>query len=151
VPDTQPPAARPAGLLPRLAAGLYDGLLIAALQFGATALVNPLMPGDHVPTGASWYQIFLLGISFAFYAWFWTHGGQTLGMRAWRLRVVTHHGQPLSWPRATLRYIASVLSWGTVVGLLWCVVNGRTLHDWFSGTIVLRLPKTAASAAGSTA
>ncbi|MGH8454141.1 MAG: RDD family protein [Nevskiales bacterium] len=133
--------AKLAGLLPRLAAALYDGLLIVALQFIATALINPLMSLDHVPVGAHWFQGYLLLVSFLFYAWFWTHGGQTLGMRAWRLRVVTVDGQPISWARATLRFAASVLAWGTVVGLLWCIIDGHALHDRLSGTLVLRLPK----------
>lgn len=134
-------AARPAGLWPRLAAALYDGFLIAALLFAATALVNPLMPQDHVPVGRHFYQAYLLLVWFLFYAWFWTHGGQTLGMRAWRLRVVDRDGGAIGWPRAALRFAVAVVAWGTVAGLLWCVVDGRALHDRISGTVVLRLPK----------
>lgn len=138
----------PAGLWPRLAAAVYDSLLIGALLFAATALVNPLMPQDHVPGGAHWYQAGLLLLVFGFYGWFWTHGGQTLGMRAWRLRVLTTDGQALDWRRATLRFVLSVLAWSTIIGLLWCLVDGRALHDRFSGTQVLRLPKTGKSGRG---
>jgi uncharacterized RDD family membrane protein YckC len=137
-------AAQPAplaGLLPRLGAALYDGLLLLALFFLATALVDPLMPQDHVPAGAVWFQLYLLLVAFFFYGWFWTHGGQTLGMRDWRLRVVTRDGTALRWPRAALRFALAVPSWLTVAGVLACVAGGHTLHDRLSGTQVLRLPK----------
>ncbi len=139
---TQPSAMPPAGLLPRLGAAIYDGLLLLALFFLATALVDPFMPQDHVPAGSIWFRLYLLLVAFFFYGWFWTHGGQTLGMRAWRLRVVSHSGMPLRWPRAALRFLVAVPSWLGVVGILFCLVDGRALHDRLSGTQTLRLPET---------
>ena len=44
-----------------------------------------------------------------YFVWFWSHGGQTVAMRAWGLRVVTAGGQPLGRGRATLRYLAAWL------------------------------------------
>ncbi|HXG28630.1 MAG TPA: RDD family protein [Nevskiales bacterium] len=137
---TTPPAS-PAGLLPRLGAALYDLLLLLALFFLATALVDPLMPQDHVPAGSLWFQLYLLLVAFLFYGWFWTHGGQTLGMRAWRLRVVTRDGAALRWPRAALRFLVAVPSWLSLLGLLCCAIDGHALHDRLSGTQTLRLPK----------
>jgi uncharacterized RDD family membrane protein YckC len=40
--------------------------------------------------------------------WFWSHGGQTVAMRAWHIRLVDVHGQPVRWTRALGRY---VLAW----------------------------------------
>lgn len=134
-------ATQSAGLLPRLGAALYDGLLLVALFFPATAVLAPFMPGDHIPTGSLWFQCYLLLIVLGFYGWFWTHGGQTLGMRAWRLRVVDLKGGTIRWPRALLRFILGSLAWLTVIGLLLCLRNGVALHDSLSGTRVLRLPK----------
>ena len=130
-----------AGLLPRLGAALYDGLLLIALFFLATAVVDPFMPGDHVPAGAWWFRAYLLLVAFLFYGWFWTHGGQTLGMRAWRLRVLDPAGNPISWLRAALRFSMAVPAWLSVVGALWCVKDGRALQDILSRTRVVRLPK----------
>ncbi len=135
------PQPHPAGLLPRLGAAVYDGLLLVALFFLATALVAPLMPSDHIPTGTIWFQAYLLLVMFGFYGWFWTHGGQTLGMRAWRLRVLNTDGSALRWSRALLRFIVAWLAWFSVIGLLLCLRNGVALHDQLSNTRVLRLPK----------
>jgi uncharacterized RDD family membrane protein YckC len=141
MPTPSDTVAKPAGLLPRLGAALYDGLLLLALFFLAAALVDPFMPQDHVPAGALWFRLYLLLVAFFFYGWFWTHGGQTLGMRAWRLRVVCRDGRPLRWPRAALRFLVAVPSWASLLGVLWCVAGGHALHDRFSGTQTLRLPK----------
>ena len=40
--------------------------------------------------------LLMLAVAWAFYGWFWLHGGQTLGMRAWRLKLVTDDGRPLT-------------------------------------------------------
>ena len=86
--NSQTQAEPIAGFVRRLAAMLYDGLLLIALIMLATALITlPLgMPSD------AWlivYQVFLFEIiPLVFFCGFWINGGQTLGMRAWRLRIV---------------------------------------------------------------
>ena len=139
--DSTTLSTKPAGLLPRIGAAIYDGLLLIALFFLATALIDPFMPDGHVPAGALWFQLCLLWVAFLFYGWFWTHGGQTLGMRAWRLRAVDLAGKPMRWPRAALRFVCALLAWMTIAGLLWCLVDGHALHDHVSKTRVLRLAK----------
>lgn len=131
-----------AGLWPRLGAAVYDAFLLVALFFLATALVAPFMAGDHVRTGAAWFQAYLLLVSYGFYGWFWTHGGQTLGMRAWRLRLVGQDGSTVGWQRALVRFAVGALAWLSVIGLLACLRNGIALHDRLSGTRVLRLAKS---------
>jgi uncharacterized RDD family membrane protein YckC len=42
-----------------------------------------------------------------YFVWFWSHGGQTVAMRAWHVRLLTHDGQTVSQWRALLRYLAS--------------------------------------------
>ncbi|MDE2273859.1 MAG: RDD family protein, partial [Gammaproteobacteria bacterium] len=42
---------------------------------------------------------------------FWTHGGQTIGMRTWKLRVVRLDGVRLDWYRALLRYLGMLIPW----------------------------------------
>ncbi len=130
-----------AGLLPRIGAAVYDSLLLLALFFPATALVDPFLPQDHVPAGTIWFQIYLLLISFLFNGWFWTHGGQTLGMRAWRLRVTDESGNPVSWGRAALRFLCAIPVWFTVISLFVCIGGGRAPHDRLSRTRVVRLAK----------
>lgn len=139
----------PAGLLRRLGALLYDTLLIVALMMIATALFLPLTGGEAVsaethPTLTVVYQLVLLSLLVAFYGYFWTRGGQTLGMAAWRLRVEREDHGLLTWPD-TLRRLAwaavSLLCAGA--GLLWVVVDRerRAWHDRLSRTRVVVVPK----------
>jgi len=130
-----------ARLLPRLGAVVYDAFLIVALFFIAAIAVAPFMPADYVPAGSLWFRLWLVTVMFLFFGWFWTHGGQTLGMRAWRLRVVDRRGGPITWKRALMRFLIAWPAWLSVIGLLWCLRDGRALHDQFSGTRVVRLQK----------
>jgi uncharacterized RDD family membrane protein YckC len=140
MPDHNPPA----GLLRRLAAGVYDGLLVLALLLIPTSVVMAIRGGAPVPPGDVWFQLLLLATAGAFFTWFWTHGGQTLGMRAWRLRVETAAGQTLTARTALLRFgvgIVSLAAFG--LGVLWIVVDpGKCAwHDRAAGTRVVVLAK----------
>jgi uncharacterized RDD family membrane protein YckC len=97
-------------LLRRYAAGLYDLLLVIALWFPATAIALAIFQNDRVlpETG---YRLYLLAIAFVFFGWFWTHGGQTLGMRAWRLALVTGNGRPPGLYQAFVRYLGMLIPW----------------------------------------
>lgn len=107
-------AASP-GVLRRIAALVYDSMLVTALLMGATALVLPLTAGEAVPTSglaAAAFRLYLVAILFAFFTWCWVRGGQTLGMRAWRLRVQNRDGTAIGWRRAGARWAGALLIWG---------------------------------------
>lgn len=112
------------GLLRRLASLLYDTILVTALLMGATAVLLPLTHGEAIPASGRLatiaYQGYLLVVVFAFFSWCWTRGGQTLGMRAWRLRVRTANQAPVGLPNAARRFGAALLLWGPLaLVLLW--------------------------------
>lgn len=134
----------PATLVRRLSAALYDGLLLIALWIGATAVAVLVNAGQAIDSGHPLLQAWLLAIPVAFYLWFWTHGGQTLGMRAWRLRLISQNGQAITPARALLRMPLAMLAWLSVIGLLWCLVDprGRAAHDLLSGCLVIVEPKS---------
>ena len=113
-------------LLRRLAGLVYDLLLLLAVLFVATALILPLN-GGHAFNSAQWaYPVYLGLVSFAFVGWFWTHGGQTLGMRAWKIRAVGIAGQPLDWRQALIRSFFAMLSAAVFgLGFLWMLVDSR--------------------------
>ncbi|TAN68933.1 MAG: RDD family protein [Methylobacter sp.] len=130
------PISKP-GFLRRLAAILYDLLLLIAVLFVATALLLPLNAGEAFTAQQFFFPLYLLLVSFLFYAWFWTHGGQTLGLRAWKIKLLTLEGKPISWKQALLRFMAAILSWGFCgLGFLWILVdeNQRSWHDRLSKT-----------------
>jgi len=125
------------GLLRRLAVVFYDFLLLIALLFLATALLLPLNAGEAFTRQQIFYPLYLLVISFFFYGWFWTHGGQTLGLRAWKIKLLSVNGQPITWVQALLRFIAAIISWSFLgLGFLWILFdkNQRSWHDHLSKT-----------------
>lgn len=126
------------GFLRRLAALIYDLFLLVALLFLATVMLLPFTDGAAVsPQAILIYRIYLAVVSFFFYGWFWTHGGQTLGLRAWRIKVLTLDQKPVNWNQALLRFVTAIPSWGFFgLGFLWILVdkNRRSWHDNLSKT-----------------
>lgn len=130
-------------LLRRLAAAVYDGLLLAALWFCAAALVIAVRGGP-IPALNLWFELYLLVLGFLFCGWFWTHGGQTLGLRAWRLRVIANGGNTLNWRRSLARYLFAVPSWLSIVGICWSLLDsrGRAWHEIASGSKLTVIPRS---------
>ena len=132
----------PAGLVRRLAALIYDWLLLSGLLFTATLLLILLRGGAAIAPSSWWFDVILVLISFMFFGWFWTHGGQTLGMRAWKIRVERQDGNALDWPDALRRYLAAwLLLLPPGLGFVWGWLNKDRLcwHDQLSATRVVRL------------
>ena len=104
----------------RLAAMFYDSLLLFALLM-VCALPVVLIAGENSSFFKSpLYTLYLYSISFVFYGWFWTSGGQTLGMRSWKIRVVRNDGQSLGWDSALMRFLLATISLTLFgLGFLW--------------------------------
>jgi uncharacterized RDD family membrane protein YckC len=128
---------RPPGLWRRLAAIGYDLILLVAVFFAATAVLLPFTGGEAIGPHNFLYTAYLIVVAFGYFGWFWTHGGQTLGMRSWHLRLVGEGQMSVSWPRALLRFAGAWLSWiACGAGFLWLLVDPERLtwHDRVSGT-----------------
>ncbi|MGH8627672.1 MAG: RDD family protein [Gammaproteobacteria bacterium] len=126
----------------RLAAVSYDALLLSAVLLSFTFVIVLARAGRAVSPGSLWYLALLLGVCFFYFTWSWVHGGQTLGMRAWRLVLMRCGGGRVSWPQASLRFFAALLSWASLgLGFLWCVVDRKRLcwHDRASKTLLVTL------------
>ena len=130
------------GLLRHLAALLYDGLLLASIYFVLTAILIAFRGGEAFSPAHPGYSLCLIVTGLGFFGWFWTHGGQTLGMRAWGLQVQSLNGTSCHWQQALLRGIWALLG-GSFLGLgyLWSLIDheGRTLQDHRSGTRLIRV------------
>ena len=139
--------ASPVPLWRRLAAASYDGFVVAALFFIGSALVMPMshsaITPDH-PLAELLYRLYLLGIGFAFFGGFWIRNGQTLGMLAWRVKLVASaDGTRISLKQALVRYLAALLSWLPLgLGFWWSLWDAekKTWHDRLSGTELKRTP-----------
>ena len=134
---------KPAGLLVRLLAMFYDSLLLLSALLIATALAL-MVTGGTLSYHNPFFRTFLFLICFSFYAWFWLHGGQTLGMRAWRLRLQRFDGRAITIWQALLRFMVAIPSLAIGgLGLLWMLVDKDRLavHDRVSESTIVRLPK----------
>ena len=131
-------AANP-GLFRRLAAIFYDSWLIAGIWL-LGVIVDTFVRDSrglavemsHLPL-----QVYLALAPFLFFGWFWTHGGQTLGMRAWRLKVLAEDGSPMTWSRSVIRVAWAHLSLVALgLGYLWVLIDRDRLawHDRLSRT-----------------
>ncbi len=139
---SSPLALRPASLWRRLAALLYDSLLLLGVLFLATALLLPLTGGAAIPAYQPLFQVYLLCVSFGFFTYFWRRGGQTLGMQAWHIRLVNQAGGAISLRQALLRFSIAWLSAAALgLGFVWALFEPqrRTWHDLAAGTRVIRL------------
>lgn len=127
--------ARPS-LLRRMAASAYDGLLLLGVLFLATAVVLPFNAGQAFAATQYFYPFYLLSVSFLFFGWFWTHGGQTLGLRAWKIQVQTFDHQNITWTQAAKRFCCLLFTLG--LDLVWLLFNKQYLglHEKLSGSAV---------------
>lgn len=146
---------RPAGLLRRFAAMVYDSLLLMAigLAYGAViTLLNVLIQGtpaqgEAIQWGHWRFPLFigLLSVWVGFFYYFWGRSGQTLGMRAWRLKLVDETSGQLASPQQRLaRGLVAPLSL-LLAGLgyfwLWVDPGRHTAHGRLTGTRVWLMPK----------
>ncbi len=137
-----------AGFGRRLAALVYDGFLLAALLMIFTGSALFLTHGAAiVPTSAgAWVYVYRAGLVLViagYYALNWRRSGQTLGMRAWRIRAVNESGETLTWDAVILRAGFGLLAWmPAALGVLWLYFDPEhlALHDRLSKTRVVHLP-----------
>ena len=147
----------PAGLVRRLAAMFYDFLLCVALMMVVTlvyqqGLLRLVYGSEKLRQLADQGGLIgdpllssLLFVSlFAFFAKFWTHSGQTLGMQVWGVRVQNADGTRISLLQALLRFIISIGSWACLgLGFLWMLwdKDKHTWQDRYSESVVVQIPK----------
>lgn len=132
-----------AGVGRRLAALTYDLLLLAAIWMLVTIAVLAARGGDPVPAGSLPFRLLLLLTAAGFFVGFWVAGGQTPGMRTWRLRIVGRQEGPPDLPTGVIRFAVGLLS-GACLGLglfwLWLGRPAQTWYDRLAGTRVIVLP-----------
>jgi uncharacterized RDD family membrane protein YckC len=143
----------PAGLLRRLMAMIYDGLLVLAIVLTTTGLANLFAPrptlapdattasleGMQTVTGPLLSSALFIEV-FIFFAFFWVRYGRTLGMQAWRLRVQDAEGQNITLLAALKRYLVaypSLLALGLGYWVMLLDPMKRSWSDRASGTRVV--------------
>ena len=138
---------RYAGLFRRLFAIFYDAFLLTAILLILAAIVMTLNQGKAIETSDNFqpfYAIFMLGICYLYFSWFWINGGQTLGMKTWQIKMVSSDGRPVNWKTTSLRFVTAIVSWGfAALGFLWALFDSkrRCWHDLVSHTELIDLRK----------
>lgn len=120
----------------RVAAMFYDALFVfavlalASLPWSVAGITpeHPLYPV---------YMVFLYALIAGYFTWFWTHGGQTPGMKTWKILLVADGGGAVGWHTALLRFAAAMLSLGALgLGFIAALFNDERLawHDRLSAS-----------------
>lgn len=123
----------------RSAAFLYDCLLLIALFFIITAIAIGFNQGEAIQNAA--WLLFLYAIGFFFFDWFWRHGGQTLGMRAWRIKVEGIQHETLTLGESLARYLTGTFLFVFTLLYIPLSKDGTALHDRLSKTRIVKYYK----------
>ena len=116
---------------------IYDSLLIFAILFAATAILLAFNHGEAIESNP-YFNLYLIFSVFTFYAWFWQKSGQTLGMRIWKIRIISEYGGNPGWGISFLRLgfaMVSLLCLG--LGYFWRLFRPYTWHDKLSQTRII--------------
>lgn len=133
------------GLFRRIFAIFYDGFLLLAILFIVTAISNALNNGSAIEPENIFYPLYIMTIlclCYFYFAWFWIHGGQSLGMKTWKIQLRTTNNKKISWKTTSIRFFSAIISWMFFgLGFLWAFVDNknRCWHDLISNTEILDL------------
>lgn len=120
---------------------LYDAVILLGLLMLASAVALPFGNINKVAFQDFWFTLWLFVIAFAYLGGCWRHGGMTVGMRAWRVRLVSDNGQVISWPGCLLRFLVAMISLITLgLGIFWALADRkkRCWHDMAAHTLLIR-------------
>lgn len=133
-------SGHPASLIRRLLSLVYETLLLAAVLFAGTLPVLILMQHAGAALIRPLLQLYVPLLCGAYFVWQWLHGGQTLPMKSWRLKLVMRDGAQLTPRRALYRFILALLGLALIgTGFLWAFFDRdrQFLHDRLAGTRIV--------------
>lgn len=135
-----------AGLLRRLAALMYDCVLLLAILFVGTLALMPLTGGEAITPATRGlgtylaYRAYLALLALGYFGLAWTRGGRTLGMMAWKIRLVAVGDSAPGWPVATMRFASGLaLAVAAESGLRLAFVPGGSARVLAGGILLLPL------------
>jgi len=137
----------------RLAAIVYDSIVITAiwiivgfLVLSAFGIEQAQVVENDTVVMDPWYRFTLFGSmllsAYLFFAWFWTHSGQTLGMQAWKIRVQDESGHAISYWQSLQRFVLAPFCFfllGAGYFFLYFNPQRQTLHDKLSRSLVVKI------------
>lgn len=128
------------GIGRRLASMLYESLVVFSILLVGFLFPQIVLNGFGFAMGARLLWLHMVIVLMAYFVWCWLHGGQTLPMKTWKLRIANADGTPPRVAQAVLRYLAawpSLLLFG--LGILWALIDKdkQFLHDRIAGTRIV--------------
>ncbi len=141
----------------RIAAIVYDSFLVTALLFLAgfinlglqvafygSETLKEMTDNGYTLDSPLFYGLIFLTI-YGFFGFFWTTRGQTLGMQAWRLKIIDAESHELiTKQRSLIRFLIAIPSIALAgAGILWSLIDGhnRSWQDMASASRTVLLPK----------
>jgi uncharacterized RDD family membrane protein YckC len=116
---------------------LYEALLLFAVGFFAAWLFFFASGGRDATSGMLRHelQLLLVFVFGAYLLWCWLRGGQTLAMKAWKIRVVG-----ITPAKAVARFLLALLLVPTGISIAWALFDRdrQFLHDRLAGTRLVR-------------
>ena len=128
----------------RLAAMIYDALIVIGLLIIAGAFASLVGAGKYQAFRDPTFTAYLIIVWFFYFALLWRSGGMTVGMRAWRVKIVPDEGDHLTWKACLTRFVTAFFSTAVLgLGLFWSFFEPqkRCWHDLTSRTGLYVTPK----------
>ena len=138
------PATAP--FLARIAAMVYESLLVAAVLFVASFIIIPVVGEMNAAWQRHLFQIYITGVLFAYFSAFWLRSGQTLAMKTWRIRLIDRNGGPITAKQALVRFFVALFGLLLAgIGFWWALIDRdrQFLHDRVAGTRLVRVQRKA--------
>ncbi|BBL35092.1 hypothetical protein Nstercoris_01347 [Nitrosomonas stercoris] len=126
----------------RMLALAYEFLLLLGVWFIAAFLFHLVFRDPNAEYFRPLFQFYLLFVGGVYFIWFWTHGGQTLAMQTWKLKLVAANGKRVTAQQAMVRYLMAVIGISLLgFSLLWALFSRdrQFLHDKLAGTRIIKL------------
>ena len=121
---------------------IYESLLLVAVLFIASFIFHLVFRDPDSVFFKPAHQLYLLLVMGAYFTWFWTHGGQTLAMQTWKLRLTTTAGEGINLKQAIARYLFAVVGIALFgCGIFWALFDRdrQFLHDRLAGTRIVNV------------
>lgn len=131
-----------ASLSRRLTCLLYEGLVVFSILLIGFLMPQVVFSGFGLQMSGKMLWLHVLLVLMVYFVWCWLHGGQTLPMKTWKLRVTSIDGNQLRPLQAVLRYLVAWPSIIFLVGIVWALFDkdGQFLHDRVAGTCIINVP-----------
>lgn len=128
----------------RFAVIIYDGILLAAVLFFMATIPTVIFEITRESPLYPILIVYIYGMAFLYFGWFWTRGGQTLAMKTWNIRIESDEYTRVTWKQALIRFSVAIISWLPLgLGYLWTLIrkDSASWHDLASKTHLVQLPK----------